>query len=345
MIHDAIKIVYLGIDVHKKTYSVTAISNNTVIKRASMPADFQILLSFIKKNFEDAEVYSAYEAGFSGFGLHRFLLANNVNNIVIHAASIETQVHNKVKNDKRDSLKIANQLSYGRLTCVNIPTPQREVWRSISRLRSQMVQERTRFSCRIKSFLYYFSLLPHNHTKKASRKWIQSLLTRTDLQSDVFYCIRSNVEAWLYFDNEIKKINMLLKEQGKRDSKIGDVYMKMKGIGLISSRILANELDDLSQFHSETALYGFTGLTPCEYSSGETKRLGRISRQGNPVIRQILVEAAWKAIYQDEKLGEVFDRLVRNTGSRKKAIVGVARRMIGHTRAAFKKESLVCMIK
>jgi len=126
--------VFLGIDVHKRTYSVTAVSGNTVIKRASMPADKQALLAFIHKYFSSASVFSVYEAGFSGFGLHRFLESNGIKNTVVHPASIETTVNNRSKTDKRDSEKMAIQLSQGKLNCVNIPTLQREYWRTITRL-------------------------------------------------------------------------------------------------------------------------------------------------------------------------------------------------------------------
>lgn len=332
-------IVYLGIDVHKRTYAVTAVSENTRIKRVSMPADPNILLAFIHNYFSKATVYSAYEAGFSGFGLHRFLVNNGIKNIVVHPASIEVASKNKVKNDKRDSEKIAFQLSHGKLHCVHVPSPQREFWRTITRLRSQYVKERARCACRIKSFLFYFSLLPHSHKGRTSCKWIKSLLTLQNINEDVLYCIQSYVQTWLYFNEKIKTIDKRLQEQAKKDYTVNNVYKKSNGIGLIASRILANELGDMSQFNSESALYSFTGLTPCEYSSGDHRRLGNISRQGNPIVRGILTEAAWKAIKKNPMLEIVFDRLVRNTGSRKKAILGVARRMIGHTRAEFKKKN------
>lgn len=348
MHNNSTQVVFLGIDVHKRTYSVTAVSENIIVKRASMPADPEILLEFIYKFFRDASVHSVYEAGFSGFGLHRFLVDNGIDNIVVHAASIEIEARNKVKNDRRDSEKMAFQLSYGNLKCVNVPSPQRESWRAISRLRTQFVQEKARISCRIKSFLFYFGMLSYKHTGKTSRKWIKSLLALGGINEDVFYYIETSVAAWLFFDDRIKIIEKRLKEQTKKDFKVGSVYQRSHGIGWISSRILSNELGDLSQFHSERALYSFTGLTPCEHSSGDNRRLGNISRQGNPIIRGILTEAAWKAIKIDPYWEEVFDRLVRNTGSRKKAILGIARRMIGHTRAEFKKgnsnkEELLCI--
>ena len=335
---NTINTVFLGIDVHKRTYSVTAVSENQVIKKTTMAADPVAFLTFIHNFFPNSLVYSAYEAGFSGFGLHRFLIENGVNNIVVHAASIEVVPRNKSKTDKRDSKKIAFHLSYGRLQCVHIPSVQRESWRSVTRLRSQFVKDRARISNRIKGLLFYFGILLHSHKGKASRKWIRNLmLNLQNINPDVFFCIKNLTDQWIFLDDKVKEIEVRLKEQAKKDSKIGEVYQHSYGIGLISSRILANELDNLSHFNNESALYSYTGLTPCEHSSGDRRHLGNISRQGNPIIRGILTEAAWKAIKKDADLEKIFERLVKNTGSRKKAILGIARRMIGRTRAEFRK--------
>jgi transposase len=95
----------------------------------------------------------------------------------------------------------------------------------------------------------------------------------------------------------------------------------------------------MSQFSSERALSSYTGLTPCEYSSGEHVRKGHISRQGKPVLRSILVQCAWTAIRYDKSLREVFDRIGKRAGA-KRAIVAVARRLIGRIRACFRANTL-----
>lgn len=75
-----------------------------------MRAEPEGLAEFIKKRFAGAEVRSAYEAGFSGFVLHRALEKAGIDNLVVHAASIEIASRDRVKTDRRDSLKIAEQL-------------------------------------------------------------------------------------------------------------------------------------------------------------------------------------------------------------------------------------------
>ena len=68
---------------------------------------------FLRKYFPGAQIKTAYEAGFSGFVLHRYLTQNGVENIVVNAASIEVASRDRVKTDKRDAVKIAKQLSSG----------------------------------------------------------------------------------------------------------------------------------------------------------------------------------------------------------------------------------------
>ena len=86
------KTVFVGIDVHKKTYSCAALCDNSIIKRDTIPACPDGLVTYIRDVFPGASVKTAYEAGFSGFYLHRYLLKNNIENIEIGRASCRERV-------------------------------------------------------------------------------------------------------------------------------------------------------------------------------------------------------------------------------------------------------------
>ena len=131
--------IFIGIDVHKKTYSITALCKGEIVKRDKISACPKILIAYCNKFFPKASIFSAYEAGFSGFNLHRLLIAAGIHNIVVHAASIEISARDRVKTDKRDSLKIATQLQAGRLKCIDVPSVERESFRFITRLREKLV--------------------------------------------------------------------------------------------------------------------------------------------------------------------------------------------------------------
>ena len=92
----------------------------------------------------------------------------------------------------------------------------------------------------------------------------------------------------------------------------------------------------MKQFRNERALFSFLGLTPSEYSSGDTVRRGRITRQGRPIIRSVLIEAAWRAIRDDPSLKIAYTRIKLRRGANR-AIVGIARKLMGRIRACFVK--------
>ncbi len=330
------KTIFVGIDVHKKTYSVAVVDDDgLLIKRDGMSASPSQLLAYLKKYFKNAEVKSAYEAGFSGFGLHRFLNKNGVENIVVHAASIEIGSRDRVKNDKRDALKIAAQLAANRLKGIFVPSPEMEDYRELTRLRATFVKDRNRIATRIKHKANYHSLIGPEDTKKVCKKWITHLQTKK-MGACLKYVIDSLAGQWKCFNEKIKELDKLLKEQAAADKKHETVYRSVKGVGPTAARALANELGDMSQFSSERTLSSYTGLTPSEYSSGEHVRRGHISRQGKPVLRSVLVQCSWVAIRYDRELREVFERISRRAGA-KRAIVAVARRLIGRIRACFRK--------
>ncbi len=330
-----LKTVYLGIDVHKKTYSVTAICDGVVMKKSRMHAEPEALIRYCGRYFPQATIISAYEAGFCGFHLHRVLVQAGIDNRVIHAASIEIAARDRVKTDKRDSLKIATQLSVGRLHAIHVPSIEREQFRSLTRLRLSLVKQRSRVACQMKNILFQFGYIPYTETKRVSQKWIEGILKK-ERPKEIAYCLEEYASCWQLMTQKIKEVEVELQKQAEADALLDAIYQSHPGVGPTSSRILANELGDMSQFPNERYLFSYAGLTPSQHSSGEHTRLGHISRQGKGILRKILIQIAWTAIDQDESLREIFERIAVHAGC-KRAIVAVARRIIGRMRACLRK--------
>jgi len=330
------KTIFMGIDVHKKTYSVSVICENELVKRDTISAYPERLVSYLNKYFPKATVKSAYEAGFSGFSLHRHLIDNGIENIVVNAASIEVGARDRVKTDKRDSLKIAIQLSVGRLKGIFVPSPEREDLRELTRLRATFVKDRNRIGVRLKHKANYHGLIGPEDNQKVCKSWIIELKNMW-MSSGLRYVINEMTEQWEDLNERIKKLDKALEEQAVVDEEIETVFRSVCGVGKTAARTLANELGNMSQFGSESALFSYTGLTPAEYSSGEHVRKGHITRQGKSALRNILVQCSWTAIRYDDDLREIFERISTHAGV-KKAIVAVARRLIGRIRACFRKK-------
>ena len=329
------KTVFVGIDVHKKTYSVSCICEGAVVKRDRLKATSETLVSYLNKYFKGGRVKSVYEAGFSGFVLHRHLLAAGIENIVVHAASVETSGRDRVKTDKRDSLKLATQLSVNRLKGIHVPSKEREAYRELSRLKEKFSKDKRRVGNRLKSLLMRQGLIDVDNDQKISEKWLKAVVLHYESDESIKSCIKLCIENWLYLKEKIKEIEAELAEQAKADKELEKIYRSAPGIGKVHARVLANELEDMSHFSNEKHLFSFTGLTPSEHSSGEHKRLGHISRQGRSILRKTLVLAAWQAIRKDPSLRIIYERIATTAG-KKRAIVGIARRLIGHIRSCFK---------
>ena len=326
------KRVYIGIDVHRAFFVASCVCEGVVVKRCRMPSKSAAVMALITKYFPGSIVMTCYEAGYSGFWLHRELTSAGISNIVVHAAHVEIE-SNRVKTDKRDSQKLAEQLFAGRLRGIRVPSPEEEDLRLLTRTREQTVRKRRRVQVQIRMRLHQFGLVPETITGVLRPQHVVALLK--DIQAHALKAtLELLLDEWLYLAAKVKALDKKLLEQAAKDP-LDAIYRSVPGIGPLIARILSFELGDMSQFANERALFSFTGLTPGEYSSGDKIRRGTISRQGSSRLRYILVEAAWKAIRKDTVLREFYERVGARRG-KKRAIVAVARKLIGRIRAAFK---------
>lgn len=327
------KKVFIGIDVHKKSYVISAHCDGVVVKKWSTPALAERTAEQLNEYFKGAEIFSAYEVGFSGFGLHRTLVAAGVKNIVVNAASIEVEANNRVKTDKRDARKIAEQLAAGRLRGIYIPTEE-EGRRSLSRGREQVVERRKAIGNQLKMKLYYLGIMIPDNRKLSLGflKWAESL----NLRSEHKMAIKEFSDAWRQETERIRRYDAALREQAANDT-YEHIYRSAPGVGSVSARVLSNELGNMSRFDNERQLFSSSGLTPSERSSCEHVRRGHISCQGSPRIRELMTEVAWRAIAEDRSLKE-FYRRVAATRDSKRAIIAVARKMLGRLRHCLKEQ-------
>ena len=333
------KDVYVGIDVHKKSYVVYSICEREKVKSWTMKADPAVLIEQLKRYFPNARIYTVYEAGFSGNVLHRKLEESGINNIVVNPGSVETASRDRVKTDKRDAKKLAEQLSDGRLVCIYIPSEEEEHSRLLTRLRATLVGDRARIACRIKSKLSQFGYdtkeaIEEAADKKTSIKWIKELQQDESYSSELKQVLRYFCKEWLRLTEEIIQLNkdIALQSKGNEElSVVESIYRSAPGIGAISARELSRELGTLNQFSSNKRAYSYLGLTPSESSSGEVRRQGGISHCGRPRLRHLLTEIAWRSVAKDIELAEKFAQLSYRRG-KKRAIVAIARILIGRLR-------------
>src|SRR5690349_974749 len=162
--------IYVGIDVHKKDWKVTIMTTELSLKTFSSVPQAEKLSAYLKSNFPGATYYSAYEAGFSGFWLHKELIKLGINSIVVNPADIPTtDKERKQKEDLRDSRKIAHSLRSGQLKSIHIPKDEVLNDRVLVRTRHALVKDLNRSKNRVKSMLFFLGVdLPGRFSKPGS---------------------------------------------------------------------------------------------------------------------------------------------------------------------------------
>lgn len=299
--------IYVGIDVHKKTYVVVARVGQMIVKTWTTTANPADLAEQLLQYFKGGSIHTVYEAGFSGFVLHRELSRQGIDSIVVHAAAVEVAVHNRVKTDKRDADKLSSQLEAGRLRGIRVPTLAQEHRRMLSRTRTQLVQERAAIKNQIRMKAHQLGRIEPEDRREMSHQMVKELLRCSGCE-EFKIAVKAHWQIWQALDEQINHLAVQLKQQAQSDPDEA-TYRSAPGVGAISARVLSNELGNMSAFANERQLFSYTGLTPTEHSSGEQIHRGHISKQGNRYLRGILLEIAWRAIRKDPDLRQFFERL------------------------------------
>ncbi|WP_289012127.1 IS110 family transposase [uncultured Sphingobacterium sp.] len=345
--------VYVGIDVHLKSWTVTILNDNISHRTYTQPASAAVLVDYLRRNFPESEYYSAYEAGFCGFNAHYQLLNLGVNSIVVNAADIPTtQKELFQKNDPVDSRKIARALRANQLSAIHVLELQTLEDRSLVRTRDMIVRDIAKLKCRIKSFLRFYGIdlpaqfnSPYTHWSNRFMEWLkEGVKLHSPYAEDSLNFLTEEVKSLRHILLEVnKKIRTLCSES--RYSRQMDLLMSIPGIGRVSAITLLTQLEQIRRFRNTDTLASYVGLVPNTYSSGEKESIGEITFRGQKILKRILVECAWMTIRCDPALSASFNAYCRRMQPNK-AIVRIARKLLNRIYYVLKNEKVyTCGIK
>jgi transposase len=343
--------IYVGIDTHLRSWSVTILTENNFHKKFSQDPKPEILFNYLQRNFPGAEYYSAYEASYCGFGIHRRLNSLGVKNIVVNAADVPTtDKEKKQKEDARDSKKLAMTLRSGELKGIYVPSRESEELRSLMRYRKTLAREIARGKNRIKSFLYYYGLeIPLEHRQDSKywsnkfTQWIKGIELSTEYGTSALQGLIGNNMVWrdslLKVNKEIRKASV-----SNKYAKLFRLLTGIPGIGVIAAMTILSELETISRFKSLDRLCSYVGLVPSTHSSGEKEVAGKITPRANLVLRNTIIECAWIAARIDPALSLAYNELCKRMKP-SKAIIRIAKKLMNRIRYVLKnEEEYVCSI-
>lgn len=235
------------------------------------------------------------EAGPCGFELQRALTAHDIACEVIAPALIPRRPGDRVKTDRRDAAQLAILYRAGALTAVHIPTEQEEAARDLLRCREDLRADLLRASHRLSTFL-----LRHGRRFTATKKaWTKRHTAWLQAQRWAMPALEQTHRAYVRAVDEaigrLQAVDAELRDLltlGPLRSRVERLRC-FRGIDDLTALTIAAELGDARRFPTAPRVMAFTGLVPCEHSSGAKRARGAITKTGNAHLRRVLVEAAW----------------------------------------------------
>jgi transposase len=343
--------IYVGFDVHLKSWKVTIMTEKLTHKTFSQPPSPEALHRYLEKTFPGGTYHSAYEAGFCGYWIHNKLKEFGVNSMVVNPADIPTTEKEKVqKDDARDSNKIARSLRNGDLKPIHVPSLKTLEDRGLVRTRATLVKDMTRYKNRIKSFLYFHGIeypevfaAPTTHWSNRFIKWLEDIELSTPSG-------KASLNAFLTQSKNLRgsilQITKQIRELAKTDEyeKQQQLLRSIPGIGILTAMIILTEIETINRFATFDQLCGFIGLVPSTNTSGEHEGVGDITPRGHSSLRTAIIESAWIAARRDPALNKSYHDYCKRMEPNK-AIIRIARKLTSRIRFVLKNtQPYVCSV-
>src|SRR5439155_3765173 len=284
----------LAIDVHLDRYVVVRILDGGTPQPPQRFGPPEFLLWVAKQISLAEQVFTCYEAGPFGYGLHRKLERMKVVNYVVRPRDWD-EYGQKVKTDKRDAKQLALHLdryvngNHDAFCVVRVPNPEQEQARSVSRQRESFQNERLRLAAQGRSHaLYYGEHLQGEWWREEA--WKSSAAQLPPIVVNLLEPLRRLIAA---LEVELKVRTQEVEAAARAQLPVG--------LGKLTSQILEREVADWNRFKNRRQVASYTGLCPKEDSSSTRRFQGSINKHGNRRLRPALVECLWRlCVFQPE---------------------------------------------
>lgn len=333
--------LYIGIDIHKRSWKIHCATDLFSGKSFTMPPKPELLKTYVTTHFKGHEVSTAYEAGCCGYYAHRNFEDYGWRSLVVNPADIHRKGKERfTKTDKIDAQLIARELKDGRLESITIPDVEREQLRSLFRRRNDLVKDFRRVKSYIKMQLLYFGVsipeaFDNDHWSHKFRDWLEALTFSHPTARET---LDSRMRNFRFIDKELRDVSSKLRAYCRKHYK-KDYYLlrSIPGIGGIVACGIICELGDLRRFKSIKHLAGYVGLASGIHQSGDNQRHTGITMRAHRLMRSYFIEASWQAIRTDPVMQAYYRKHVGKNV--KSIIVKIARKLLSRTLAVIKTET------
>jgi transposase len=326
--------VFSGLDVDKRSISVTFTDHDRFLKSLRMPYSAEHLLNHVRKHFPNKKVAFVYEAGPTGYGLYDGIVAQGYPCLIAAPSMIPKAPGQRVKTNRLDSKALSENLRGGQLKSIHVPSALYRELRHLTQLRDVLVSELVGMKQRIKSLLLFEGI--EFPPAPAGSQWsflVKDKLRKLACSGTVRFKLDQLLDSLEFNEKQVLKAIREIRRYCQNDPELSQCMkylMTLPGIGWITASQLLARIGDWRELNNIRQLGGFLGLVPTEHSTGERTDRGSITRTGDERLRSKLIQASWSAIRQDGELREFFRTVYRKHPreiASRVAIVAVARKL------------------
>ena len=353
-------ITWVGLDTSKKKHVAAILRPGAKEpERRSVPNEGRHIARFARKLVREAqggEVRVCYEAGPCGFVLMRQLeKAAPLVCEVVAPALTPVRPGDRVKTDHRDARKLARLYRAEELTMVHAPTESQEGVRDVVRCREDVQEDLLRARHRLLKFLLRRGRVYHGRRcwTHIHGSWLDSLDWDQQTDCRVFADYRLAIAQLLERLRSLEVEIELYAQQEPYREPVGWLRC-FRGIETVTAMTILVEIHDFTRFTNPRQLMSYLGMVPSEYSSGEQRHQGGLTKAGNAHVRRILIQCAWNCrrpprigpalrrrrvgqpawvlTHADramQRLHRRYRRLAVRGKERNKVVVAVARELVG----------------
>jgi transposase len=317
----------LGLDVHAQSITVARQLEGL---NPQPPQRFAVekFLEWVQEQLDKGQrVISCYEAGPTGYWLHRRLTALGVTNYVVCPTRLDSRGKG-VNTDKTDAMELLARLdrfaagNTRSFSVVRVPTPQQEQQRALTRQREQLRRHRLSLAAQGRLLLLGQGCRQSNHWWK-NRQW-ESL--RPALPDWLCCQLQRFVRLIEAVNQELRPLTRLIEASAPKTLPAG--------LGRLTHQIVEAEIKDWRHFANRRQVGSYAGLTGGVSGSGERSLDLSITKAGNSRLSVALVECAWRMLYYQrnywlvKKWEPVLLDARAHARRRKQAVVAFARQLL-----------------
>ena len=317
---------FVGVDLHKQTITVVVVDAARKLlfrKRFSNLMSEQIV-EFLKSLGEFQLTVEA-TASYEWFVQLVEPWAKRI--VLAHPGKLRVIAESTRKSDKLDAKVLAEMLALDQIPASYRPTPRQRAHRQLVRQRQFWTRKITGVRNKIRRILSDYNLDRRDLFTRKGQEWL-----KTAAVSDIDrFCLDQLVEEWKGLVKQRGAVELKLREFAKAGSEAEQldraIVRTIPGVGEVTSEVILAELADARRFSSLKKVVAYAGLAPGQRESAGKRKNLHIEKTGSPLLRWVLVQAAWQLAKRSPKWRTIYENLKRRIGS-KKAIIAVSRRLL-----------------